>query len=289
MNRTRDLAEGPASRSRTLALRFDVLMLGVLAYAVDRLPLWAALAVGRGVGGVSLFGRRTITRKIEAVFPGRGRRTARAHLAELGVMLCEFLRQPAHPEDLARIEVRGWEHLPAGGVILAGHYGNIELMGFALGRSGRKIAALATRPGDPFLQFIDQRRQASRIRFIYTAVAPGAGTRAFLQARRLVREGYAVAFLADTGDGGNIELEFLGRRTAFDFGGELLARRIHCPVVACVIERTPRGHVLEILPLPSDTPTEAFVRLLEQRIRTKPEQYFWGLPGPVTKTVALSG
>ena len=260
--------------------RLVILALDGLARLLAWLPLPLALNLGKGLGFLTylLYGSFTVNR-IESFLPGQGRRIGRAHLVHLGMLIFESLRAPYRPQDLARIEVRGWEHLPtAGGVLLSGHFGNIELLGSVLGRSGHKVADLAWRAEDPLTQFVDQHRRAYGIKFIYTSGSVHARARAFLQAERLIADGYMVAFMIDSGASGGLEMEFLGRPRKFDLGGELLARRTQRPLAACFITRTAQGHLAEIHSLPSGEPTRTVVQLLEERTRARPEQYLWFPP-----------
>ncbi len=165
--------------------RLVILALDGLARLLAWLPLPLALNLGKGLGLLTylLYGSSTVNR-IESFLPGQGRRIGRAHLVHLGMLIFESLRAPYRPRDLARIEVRGREHLPtAGGVLLSGHFGNIELLGSVLGRSGHKVADLAWRAEDPLTQFVDQHRRAYCIKFIYTSGSVHARARAFLGGR----------------------------------------------------------------------------------------------------------
>ena len=257
--------------------RIAAFLLGGLARLLSWLPLPVALACGRGVGALlSLSIGTTVARRIDAALPGRGRRLARAALAELGMNLCEFMRVPYRPREVGRVELRGLEHLPAGGaVLLAGHYGNFELMGWALGQTDHKLVTLVPQPTDPLTYFVDRHRQVYGFRFIHIESSVRGRARAFLQAVRLIEEGYIVSFMADTGWSPGLEVEVLGRRRWFDLGGELMAQRTQRPVVASFITRTPRGHLVEILPLPPHEPTKAFAQMLDERVQARPEQFYW--------------
>lgn len=237
--------------------RLVILALDGLARLLAWLPLPLALNLGKGLGLLTylLYGSSTVNR-IESFLPGQGRRIGRAHLVHLGMLIFESLRAPYRPRDLARIEV----------------------LGSVLGRSGHKVADLAWRAEDALTQFVDQHRRAYGIKFIYTSGSVHARARAFLQAERLIEDGYMVAFMIDSGASGALEMEFLGRPRKFDLGGELLARRTQRPLAACFITRTAQGHLVEILSLPSGEPTRTVVQLLEERTRARPEQYLWFPP-----------
>jgi len=258
-------------------MRTSVYPILILARALARLPGAWALAVGRllAVLALPLVGSRA-TRELEARFPGRGRAIAGAWLQNIGMSVCEFLRSRHRPDDHSGVVIHGLEHLPTGGgVLVCAHFGNFELMGSVISRLRRDVTVLVNEVDSSLVRFANATQRYYGIHTIYATGGPHPLARAFLQANQTLGAGHLVCVFVDAPVSDGLTLPFLDRPRTFGGGADALVARSGKPVVAAFLTRTPAGHLLEILPLPAAEATRAFVQLLDERVRARPDQYMW--------------
>ena len=260
------------------------------------LPARASRAAGAGLGAlVHALGvrRRVATANLAAAFPewseSERDRVLREHYRELGRVAFEYARLG----ELARAApgravtaIEGREHLEQairggrGAILLSGHFGNFELVGAALGQlhpTDFVVRPLANRGVEALIAA--QREQAG-IGQIPSDVS----------ARRIferLRANRWVAMLADQDAGrAGLFVPFLGRPASTVSGPARIALATGAPIVLGFAWRDPDGRhrILVDPPLVIDAPdapdaalrlTAAHVRRLEERIRERPESWFW--------------
>lgn len=258
------------------------------------LPHGAALAVGRALGRIAhLLGgsRRAIVRRnIELCFPELSpeERDALAfqHFKALGMTLIEMgLGRWASDEHLDAITtLRGIEHVQnalAGGqgvILLSAHFTTLEVMG--------RVLALNIPPFDAVFrrnrsEFMTELQRTGRERSAESTIEK----RDIKKMVRSLRNNRAVWYAPDQSYNrkGSEVIPFFGIPTMHTTATSTLARLGKAAVVPFFPRRLQDGrYEMTLLPalerFPSDDPiadTRQYVELLEQHIRSCPEQYFW--------------
>lgn len=168
-------------------------------------------------------------------------------------------------------------------IMLTPHFGNFELLGFALCRLGIPIVAVM-RPLDNerLNSFLVQTRAASGLRLLYKQGATA-------EAENIVKEGTPLCFIADQDAGPKgYFVDFFGRKASTYKSIALLAMQARTPVIVGYAARTRPGFRYEIgveriiqpeeWETQDDAPlwlTQAFSSAMESAIRRFPEQYLW--------------
>ena len=266
---------------------------------------WACLGSDAWVGRVSgilgslwwwcvPYRRRVIRQNLDRAFPGTSteekNRLGRAACVHLVRSLYELLRLPRYrSEDLtARVEVRGHEHYRAakaqgrGVLCLSAHLGSFELtvQGAAPEVAPAWLVVKSFSPS--FDRYVNEQRAAAGLGVIR---AKGA-IRPVLKA---LARNEIVAFVMDQNATRKIGVfvDFFGEPACTLSALAVLAERTGAPVIAAACYREPDGrHVLELFPeIPlerRDTRastvrhmTRRYTEWIEERIRRRPEQWFW--------------
>jgi KDO2-lipid IV(A) lauroyltransferase len=239
--------------------------------------------------------RRVVERQLAAAFPGLGPREvdrlARECYAHLGRTSIEAALLPRLGRDavLASFEgATGWPLLEAalaasrGAILTTGHLGNWELAGHYLAARGVPIDGIARRMANPL---VDRYLSGMRTRTGLTLVHDADAVR---RVPRALREGRAVAFLADQGVLGlaSTFVPFFGRPAKTPRGPAVFALRLGTPLLFAVAVRQPsRAYRLFIEPVAVeetgdrerdvDRIVARYTTALERWVRRYPEQYFW--------------
>ena len=267
--------------------------LGLLRVACS-LPHRAALAVGRGLGGLAyrVGGERraVVRRNIELCFPelsGDERENlVREHFAALGMSMIEmgWGRWASDERLVAMTEITGVEHVREavdrgqGVILLSAHFTTLELSGRVLKLNIPPFDAVYRRSRSDFTtEVLRSGRERS-----------AAGTiekRDIKQMVRSLRAGRIVWYAPDQSynrKGAEI-IPFFGIPSMHTTATSTLARLGKAATIPYFPRRLPDGsYRLTILPplenFPSDDPvadTKRYVEILEEQIRLCPEQYFW--------------
>jgi Kdo2-lipid IVA lauroyltransferase/acyltransferase len=267
---------------------------GGLLTGLGALPWAGARAVGERLGdavrGLGL--RRRVAREnLAAAFPewseAERERVLREHYRELGRVAAEYGllgRLTRAPQGEVIVASRGMETLEAlrgrGALLLSGHFSNFELMGAMLGRLNPVDFLVKPLSNAGVERRIARLREAAGVGCIRTS----DGTRAVLRA---LAAGRWVAILADQDAGRHgIFVPFFGRPASTPAGPARLSLHARAPVVMGFAVRRADGRFdLEVeRPLEAPDPdapdaverlTARHVALLEARIRTRPEMWFW--------------
>ncbi len=284
------LAEGvvkPADALLTLLARGTLGGLGALPWARAR-------AVGERLGdAVRALGvrRRVAEANLALVFPGwsaaERARVLREHYRELGRVTAEY----GHLDRLARaaageviVDASGLELLEPwrgrGVIVMSGHYSNFELLGACVGRINPVdfLVRPLSNPGAEAL--ISGIRARAGVGCISTAL----GTRGIYDA---LAAGRWVAILGDQdARRRGCFVPFLGRPASTAAGPARVALRTGAPIIMGFLERRSDGRFDLVVrgPLVPPEPeapgaverlTALHTAVLEERVRARPELWFW--------------
>jgi len=170
-----------------------------------------------------------------------------------------------------------------GAILLTGHYGNWELLGFALAALGFKVTAVMRPLDNPYLNdYLMKHRQERGLDLLYKKGA----TRS---ADDILAAGGTLCFIADQNAGRKgLFVDFFGRKASTYKSIGLLAIRHDVPIVVGYARRTSRRYEYEIgvsrIIYPDEWKgrddellwiTQEYTRAIEAFVREAPEQYLW--------------
>ncbi|HVF40225.1 MAG TPA: lysophospholipid acyltransferase family protein [Gemmatimonadaceae bacterium] len=239
--------------------------------------------------------KHIVEKQIGAAFPELDeagvQRMARASFEHLGRSSIETALLPTLGEKgvLHVVErVDGWDHMERGlegrkgVVIVAGHHGNWELLGAYIAARGVPIDVIVRGMSN---KLFDEYLNDTRTKLGMTVVHDSEAVR---RAPRSLREGRAVAFVADQGVLGlaSTFVPFFGRPAKTPRGAAVFALRFNAPVLFVDALRLAGGKYRIIIePVEAeltgdrDRDVDAivlrFTQVLESWVRRYPEQYFW--------------
>jgi KDO2-lipid IV(A) lauroyltransferase len=168
-------------------------------------------------------------------------------------------------------------------IMLTGHFGNYELLGYTICRLGLPLTAVMRPVDNPLInRYLVAAREAGGLSLLYkkgvTAVAP-----------EVIDRGGALCFIADQDAGRKgLFVDFFGRRASTYKSIGLLAMQKRVPIVVGYAVRVQRGFhyrlAVERIIQPEEWEsqsdplrwvTQTFSHALEAAIRRWPEQYLW--------------
>lgn len=238
--------------------------------------------------------RRLILDNLELAFPdsdarwrSRVRRACLRHFSMMGLELLWLRRMDEpwirehvrfhNPEVLEEMLARG-----KGLIGVGGHFGNWEVMGAATSRLGNPVSYIVKRIHEPVLdEWVNGARMSHGVEIIYTRDAGRGVLKHF-------RRGRLVAFLSDQdARSKGVFVPFFGRPASTPRGAAIYALRLGVPMIFVCCTRQPDGTFLiefEEVPVDADWTlcdehlaalSARYTKLLEDRIRLHPEQWFW--------------
>jgi len=282
----------------TLAHRAQYIGFRFLLVLLSRLSSRGTIRLGRFLGVLTFdwirLRRRVALENLSHAFPEwtpeRRLSVARECYRQFGITFLELCRLPRmkREEIQRRVRFSDPEMLETarreghGAVLLTGHFGNWEMMGSAVALRGYPTWVLV-RPMRNRL--VDTHVTAAREGGGMRVLPIDGGLRPILRALR--GNGF-VAFLADQDAGRDgLFVPFLGRPASTPVGPARFARAAGAPIIVGYGVRQAGGdYRLELhgpLRVRKDLPAEEAereatrqtVQLLEEVIRTHPEQWFW--------------
>lgn len=267
-----------------------------LLWLLGRLPFPLLWGLGMGLGRLGYFlaaGRRRVAlRNLEICFPDLGAgaraRLARRHFGWLGVAaMTQGVPWEISRGRLARlVRLRNREHIDhALGqgrsiILLVPHFVGLDLAGVAYGGLVSPGLFMYQRIRNPV---VDARMRKSRMQFGNTAVERRDDLRALV---RQMKAGQTFLYLPDQ-DAGKLRgifVPFCGLPAATVPMLGRFARLADAVVIPTIARYRPWGRGLEVIfdpplePFPSgdaQADTALMNRVIEARMRTMPEQYFW--------------
>ncbi len=293
-----------AAPSRTVAARYllEFAALRLWALIVGCFPVDMNLRTAKLMGNIWwLIMRKHRERAMEHLRPALGdiyseaqlRKIARRsfeHLAQ--IYLVELLMTPrlittwswTRHVKLHNLEESLLELLSERGTImLTAHFGNYELLGYALTKLGLPLTAVMRPLDNPLLnEFLLESREASGLTLLYKKGATES-------ADEIVASGGTLCFISDQDAGRKgVFADFFGRKASWYKSIGLLAMRHRVPLIVGYAARAKAGFnygiTVERIIQPEewdgrDDPllwiTETFAQALEAGIRRHPEQYLW--------------
>jgi KDO2-lipid IV(A) lauroyltransferase len=286
-------------RRPTAAHRVEYAGFRLLAFLLTVFPEALALSVGGLLGlfsGTALrIRRRQVEENLTRAFPHKTRRwrqrIARDCYRHLGREAVSTLRLSRATREaiLARTDAAGMEGVRAavesgrGAILVTGHLGNWEVGGAAIAARGVPLDVVAQGQANPlFDRYLTQTRQRMGLRLFKRS-------RAARPLLRALREGRAVAFLADQNvRKGGVFVDFFGIPASTARGPAVLSLRTGAPIfVVSVLVRDADGRRYTLSfeeaaierseNLEDDVRrlTAVHTRILQRWIESAPEQYFW--------------
>lgn len=170
-----------------------------------------------------------------------------------------------------------------GCIMLTGHYGNWELLGYTLAVLGFDIVAVMRPLDNEYLnRFLLDKRERSGLRLLYKKGAT-------LSAEEVLGSGGALCFIADQNAGHKgLFVDFFGRKASTYKSIGLLAMQHEVPIiVGCArrvgdkfeyemsADRIIRPDEWKSQPDPLMWITQEYSRAIEDQIRVAPGQYLW--------------
>lgn len=273
-------------------------LIKTLALGFHLLPASWAPRVGRGLGwvfgSVFRYHRRWAEEALRLCFPeqteGWRARVLRENYAHIGQLLVESLRLMylTPTEVLAQASWEGREHLEEalrrgrGVLVLTAHAGNWEVLAQLLPAEGRTLAIISKEFKPPSLnRFLVRIRSRLGLHIL----PPHNSYRTCL---KLLKQNGILGFILDQNmirtEG--VFVRFFGRWACTTPGLAHMAASSGAPVVPLFIRREASGHhVVRVLPVmepPTDrapetlrAATQAYTTVIEQHVRTCPEQWMW--------------
>ena len=265
----------------------------------QRLPEGLARRVGSGLGSamrtISPRHARIVMTNLRLAFGGEKSEEELAAIAKacyrhLGICLVEFIRLPAMTREGIRsiAELRGREHIEAalergrGAILLTGHLGNWEIAGCRIAAEGYPVSAIARAQRDTDItEYVRRTRETLGMKVLHRSVAVRGSLRA-------LRDNEMLGILLDqnAGDDG-VFVDFFGHLASTAPGAAAFALTTGAAVLPTFSFRKPDGtHIIELsepVPLVNTGDRERDIRentarytkIIEERIRAHPEQWFW--------------
>ncbi len=276
-----------------MAMRLLVVILNLFPVAVD---LYVARVLGRLLWRFYGRGRRRALENLRASYPDKDeawiRRTARRsfeHIAMLGVdvLLTPRLVRKDNWQRYStykHVEQVKWLMQEGKGLLLVtGHYGNFELLGYVMSLFGFNIYSVA-RPLDN--RFVDRYIRSIRQRQGQKIIDKKGASELMSLARS---EGASLGLIADQDAGRKgIFVDFFGRKASTFKSIALLAATLEIPIVAGYCRRRENRFFFEIgvtrIIFPGEWArqedplqwiTAAYTKAIEDFVREDPTQYWW--------------
>lgn len=238
--------------------------------------------------------RRVVMENLKQAFPEKSNQEllgiAKRTYQNFAKMVFEYMRFPIIKREdvLSLCSIEGREVIDwvlkrkKGAVLIAGHFGNWELMGAYLAQLGYPIYFLV---GEQHNKLVDDMmncyREIMGIRIIHMGVA----VRGVIKA---LRNNQFVALLSDQDAGRDgIFVEFLGRQASTPQGPAIFVLKTGAAILFGYPIRLPHGkqriyteclcfdHLDGISPKNIHEVTQAYTRLLEKAVRNHPDHWFW--------------
>ena len=238
--------------------------------------------------------RKVVMDNLSQAFPEKSEKEllsiAKRTYQNIAKMAFEFVRFPvmSKKEVLSLYSLQGQEDLEKilkrghGGVMVAGHFGNWELLGAALAQMGCPISVVV---GDQHNRLVDEMMNRHRMLMGIKIIHMGAAVRGVI---RTLRNNEFVALLSDQDAGPQgVFVDFFGRKSSTHQGPAVFALKTGAPIVFGSAIRLPGGrhrivgevlfhdHLKGVTQENIHELTQAHTKLLEKMILAYPDHWFW--------------
>lgn len=290
---------GMAKKS-SFAINFEYGALRVFAALANLVPYSLAMALASTLGflatDVFRYKRARTLARLRGVFPEKSsrelKRIARLSLVNVLKTTIEMMRAPKltrawmdrHVKDGMQYKnlLQGYVDEGHGVVIMVPHSANWYMAAWSMAKYGLPLFAIAARQRNPKIDAW-MRRQYGDIEVVYRG-----SSRVLVEIKEKLEAGRAFAILPDLRvPQKDVEVDFLGGRANVSHAGAMFAVRCGSPIVVAVMHREKGRHVFDhIATLRPDRAakdrkaeaarlTREAMRLLDERIRRRPEDWFW--------------
>jgi KDO2-lipid IV(A) lauroyltransferase len=293
-----------AAPSRRVALRYIAEYVGLRLWSlvIGCFPIELNLHTGRLLGGVWWrLMKRHRERAMENLRPALGAQYSEEELLGIARRSFEHFAQlylvelPLTPRLITEWSWARYVELDAlgpalrilldgrGAIMLTAHFGNYELLGYAIARLGLPLTAVMRPLDNPLVNdYLERSRRAGGVTLLYKRGAMES-------AEEILGDGGTLCFIADQDAGRKgVFAEFFNRKASWYKSIALLAMLKRVPLIVGSATRVGRRfryriHVDRIIRPQEwesqDDPlmwiTQAFATALEAAIRRAPEQYLW--------------
>ncbi len=278
--------------------RIEYTTLVAVVFVLCRIPLNGVLAAADVFGWVAFhivrMRRKVTLSNLRIAFPEMAESERKAIAARtyrnFAKMVFEYSRFPVLNKEtiLSLCSMEGREHVDwalqhgKGAVLVAGHFGNWELMGAAFAQMGYPIHFLV---GEQHNRLVDDTMNRNRELMGIGIIRMGVAVRGVI---RTLRNNAFVALLSDQDAGKEgVFVDFFGRKSSTHQGPAVFALRMGAPILFLSAIRLPGGKMrirIELLrfeDLKEVTEenirkvTQAYTGLLEKAVREHPDHWFW--------------
>lgn len=290
------MAETKPSFGQDLAWRLEALAYDVVAALARTFPIDAVSDFGswlfRRLGPLTS-AHRVAETNLRIVFPDASdaeiARLLHAQWGQVGRWFTEFPILDRIINDPSRVEVVGAERLAAirdgaGPVVfISGHFSSFEIMPAVIIHSGITCQITYRATNNPH---VDARIRKSRFRYGVRLFAP-KGTDGARELIRALGRGESVALMNDQKFNGGIAAPFFGVTAHTAPGPSTFALRFGAPLQPMSVQRTDKARfrviVHDPIVLPDtgdraadiDNGVRTINAFMEDRIRERPEEWFW--------------
>lgn len=282
-----------------IALDFEYALFRVFCAAVNAMPYRLSVVIAKSLAhaAFSVFGfrrKRTLDR-IFSVFPGisgkKAAEIAKESLANVAVSAVEMIRAPRmdrgwmdrYVADGARYKDKLQSYVDEGKgvVVMVPHSGNWYMAAWSMAKYGLPLVSIAARQRNPKIDAW-MKRQYGDIEILERGNA-----RTLVEIKKRLNAGRVFAILPDLRvPQKDVEVDFLGGKANVSHAGAMFAVKCASPVVVAMMRRENGKHVFDhiatLRPDPDADPkeeaariTREAMRLLDERIRKHPGQWFW--------------
>lgn len=275
------------------ALRFFCALVNLIPYRVAMAIASFFAFVAVDVLGVK---RKRTMERLRGVFPDKPARELRwiarksfANILQTGV---EMMRAPrltrkwmdAHVVDGAMYKDRLQSYVDEGRgvVIMVPHSGNWYMAAWSMAKYGLPLFAIAAKQRNPKIDAWMKRQYCD------IEVVERGSAKTLVEIKAKLESGRAFAILPDLRvKDPDVEVDFLGGKANVSHAGAMFAVKCGSPIVVAVMRREGGRHMFDHVatlrpdPAAEDRREEAarltreVMRLLDERIRQHPEQWFW--------------
>ena len=274
-------------------LRFFCGLVNLIPY---RIAMWLAAFFGWGAFHIVRLKRARTMERLRSVFPEKSERELKriawrsfANILETGV---EMIRAPKLTREwmdryvadgqLYKDRLQKYVDEGRGVVIMVPPSGNWYMAAWSMAKYGLPLFAIAARQRNPKIDAWMKRQYCD------IDVVERGSAKVIVEIKSRLEAGGAFAILPDLRvKEPDVEVDFLGGKANVSHAGAMFAVKCGSPIVVAVMRRE-RGrhvfdHVATLRPDP-DAPdkkeeasrlTREAMRLLDERIRRHPDQWFW--------------
>lgn len=220
------------------------------------------------------------------------RQTARRSMQQMVMMAMEVIFTPRLINEYTWPRYVRMDHVQSGmrhfllgkpAIMVTGHYGNWELLGYLLGAFGMKVVAVMRPLDNPYLNdYLVRMLRRGGLKLLYKKGMTQT-------ADQVLQNGGAICFIADQDAGRKgLFVDFFGRKASTYKSVGLLAIRYQAPIIVGFARRTSHRFRYELAvnrviephewqnrPDELQWITQQYTRAIEQFVRQDPSQYLW--------------